>query len=140
MQRGQDEKQEELESSYYPWVYNILNVSGYCLGDLQTFLTLSSFPSPCMQVLQWLCLQPAALKILPLHSIICNQMSSLYSFCLLPTIVPFNMQEVTCQFVTPNFHKQGLAITFLWQPVVQGFKVYLMVSPLFFVLEEMQRY
>ncbi len=103
---------------------------GYCLRGLQTFLTLLSLLSPCLQVLQWFCLPLATIEVLPLHFIVYNQLSSFYSSYLLPIIMPSNLQEVICWLVTPDFHHYELATTLLWQPVAQGSKDYLRVKPL----------
>ncbi len=140
MQRKQGEEEGELESSYYPWVCNSFNVCRYYLRGLSTLLMMLSFPSPCLQVFQWLCLPLVTFEVFPLHFIIYNQLSSLYNFCLLPIAMPSKLQEVTCWFVTLNFHHHKLIVTFLWQLIAQGSKEYLVVNPLFFVLEEMKKY
>ncbi len=103
---------------------------GYCLKGMQTFLTLLSLLSPCLQVLQQFCLPPTTIKVLPLHFIIYNQLSYFYNSYLLPIVMPSNLQKVTCWFVTPNFHHYELATTLLWQLVTQGSKDYLGVKPL----------
>ncbi len=103
---------------------------GYCRRGLQTFLTILSLLSPCLQVLQWLCLPPATIKVLPLHFIVYNQLSCLYNSFLLPIIMPSSLQEVICWSDTPNFHHYELATTFMWQLVAQGSKDYIGVKPL----------
>ncbi len=128
-------KGKKPRNSYFPLVYNTFNVFRYYLGGLQTFLTLLSLPSPCLQVLQWFYWPLVALEVPPLHFIVYNQLSSLYNSCLLLAIVPSSMQKVTCWFVTLDFHHHGLVVTLLWQPIAQGFRNYLVVNPLFSILE-----
>ncbi len=113
----------------------------YCLGGLQTFLMLLSFPSTCMQVLQWLCLPPTTPNVFHLDPFIYSPLS--YPLYFLPItycnafqhaggdlMVYYPLISTTMDWLLPFYGSQQLKALETTQEL----------APLLSILEEMQKY